>query len=167
MMQPYATTVVGFTSQQFIVVFMAATVFSIIGAFMFGYIAKHIGSLKALHYVGLVLMIALILASLPLPKEVFYICAVLFGVAMGSIWVISRTLIIELAPEEHVGQFFGLFSMSGKLSAVIGPFIYGTITLLLKDYGPLASRVAILSLFVMALFAYILHFKVIEAAKSQ
>lgn len=165
MMQPYATTVVGFTSQQFIVIFMAATVFSVIGAFVFGYIAKHIGSLKSLHYVGLVLMIALILASLPLPKEVFYICAVLFGIAMGSIWVISRTLIIELAPEEHVGQFFGLFSMSGKLSAVIGPFIYGTITLLLKDYGPLASRIAILSLFIMALFAYILHFKVIKAAR--
>lgn len=166
MMQPYATTVVGFTSEQFILIFMAATVFSIIGAFMFGYIAKHIGSLKALHYVGLVLMIALILASLPLPKESFYICAILFGIAMGSIWVISRTLIIELSPPEHVGQFFGLFSMSGKLSAVLGPFIYGTITLLLKDYGPLASRIAILSLFIMALLAYVLHFKVIKAVQE-
>lgn len=166
MMQPYATTVVGFTSSEFIKIFMIATVFSVIGAFVFGYIAKRIGSLKALHYMALVLMVALILASLSLPKEAFYICAILFGIAMGSIWVISRTLIIELSPDEHEGQFFGLFSMSGKLSAVFGPFIYGTITLLLKDFGPLASRIAILSLFVMALGAYILHYKVIHLSKQ-
>ncbi|MCE4956540.1 MFS transporter [Macrococcoides caseolyticum] len=166
MMQPYATTVVGFTSKEFIKIFMIATIFSVVGAFIFGYIAKHIGSLKALHYVALVLMIALVLASLPLPKQAFYICAILFGIAMGSIWVISRTLIIELSPEAHEGQFFGLFSMSGKLSAVFGPFIYGTITLLLKDFGPFASRVAILSLFVMAFVAFILHYKVISLSKS-
>ncbi|MCU7556934.1 MFS transporter [Macrococcus capreoli] len=166
MMQPYATTVVGFTSTEFIKIFMIATVFSVIGAFIFGYIAKHIGSLKALHYVALVLMVALIIASIPLPKAAFYICAILFGIAMGSIWVISRTLIIELSPAEHEGQFFGLFSMSGKLSAVFGPFIYGTITLLLKEYGPLASRIAILSLFIMALGAYLLHFKVIRLSEN-
>ncbi|WP_414050732.1 MFS transporter [Macrococcus animalis] len=167
MMQPYATTVVGFTSSEFIKIFMIATVFSVIGAFVFGYIAKKIGSLKALHYVALVLMIALVIASIPLPKEAFYICAILFGIAMGSIWVISRTLIIELSPEEHEGQFFGLFSMSGKLSAVFGPFVYGTITLLLKEYGPLASRIAILSLFVMALGAFVLHIKVIRLSKNR
>lgn len=165
MMQPYATTVIGFSSSAFIGIFMIATVFSIIGAFIFGYIAKHIGSAKALQWVALVLMIALILASLPLPKEWFYLCAILFGIAMGSIWVISRTLIIELSPAEHEGQFFGLFSMSGKLSAVFGPFMYGTITWLLSDYGPLASRIAILSLFVMALGAFLLHFRVIKLLK--
>lgn len=162
MMQPYAVTVVGFSSSAFIGVFMIATVFSVIGAFIFGYIAKHIGSARALQWVALVLMVALVLASLPLAKEWFYLCAILFGVAMGSIWVISRTFIIELSPAEHEGQFFGLFSMSGKLSAVIGPFIYGTITWLLSDYGPVASRVAILSLFIMALGAFFLHFKVIK-----
>lgn len=162
MMQPYATTVVGFSNSQFISIFLIATVFSVIGAFIFGYIAKHIGSARALQWVALVLMIALVLASLPLAKEWFYVCAILFGVAMGSIWVISRTLIIELSPAEHEGQFFGLFSMSGKLAAVIGPFIYGSITWLLSDYGATASRVAILSLFIMALGAFILHFKVIR-----
>lgn len=167
MMQPYATTVVGFTSSEFIKIFMIATVFSVIGAFIFGYIAKSIGSLKALHYVALVLMVALIIASLPLPKTTFYICAILFGIAMGSIWVISRTLIIELSPPGKEGQFFGLFSMSGKLSAVFGPFIYGTITLILKDFGPLASRIAILSLFVMAFGAYILHYKVIRLSSNR
>ncbi|TDM12733.1 MFS transporter [Macrococcus lamae] len=166
MMQPYATTVVGFSSSAFIGIFMMATVFSIIGAFMFGYISKKIGSVKALQWVALILMIALIVASLPLAKEWFYLCAILFGIAMGSIWVISRTLIIELSPEGHEGQFFGLFSMSGRLSAVLGPFIYGTITWALSDYGPLASRVAILSLFVMALVAFILHFKVIKAVEK-
>lgn len=162
MMQPYATTVVGFSSSAFIGIFMIATVFSVLGAFIFGYITKRIGSVKALQWVAIILMVALIIARLPLAKEWFYVCAILFGIAMGSIWVISRTLIIELSPEGHEGQFFGLFSMSGRLSAVLGPFIYGTITWVFSDYGPLASRMAILSLFVMALIAFILHFRVIK-----
>ncbi|UTH13910.1 MFS transporter [Macrococcus equipercicus] len=166
MMQPYATTVVGFSNSAFIGIFMMATVFSIIGAFVFGYISKRIGSVKALQWVALILMLALVLASLPLAKEWFYLCAILFGIAMGSIWVISRTLIIELSPEGHEGQFFGLFSMSGRLSAVMGPFIYGTITWVFSDYGPLASRLAILSLFVMALFSFFMHFRVIKETRN-
>lgn len=166
MMQPYATTVVGFSSQAFIGIFMIATVFSVIGAFVFGYIAERVSSVVAMLYVAFILMTALILASLPLPQWTFYICAILFGIAMGSIWVISRTLIIELAPEGKEGQFFGLFSMSGKLSAVIGPFIYGTITWVLSDYGSLASRIAILSLLVMAIFAVVVHMKVLKEVKQ-
>ena len=165
MMQPYATTVIGFTTDEFIGVFLIATVFSVIGAFSFGLIAQKITSIYALVIVMFILMIALIIASIPLPKEVFYLCAILFGIAMGSIWVISRTLIIELAPGEHVGQFFGLFSMSGKLSAVVGPFLYGTITWVFSEQGAVASRYAILSLLVMSIIAMILHFVLIRTTQ--
>jgi UMF1 family MFS transporter len=75
-------------------------------------------------------------------------------------WVTSRTLIIELTPEHKRGQFFGLFAFSGKVSSIIGPVIYGTITYQLQDYGPLASRIALSTLIVMTIIGLVIHLRV-------
>jgi len=71
--------------------------------------------------------------------------------------VTSRTFIIQLSPPEKTGQFFGLFAFSGKVSSIVGPALYGTITLMLKDYGTLASRVALGSLLVLTIIGLIVH----------
>lgn len=160
MMQPYATTVVGFEASAFLVVFMVATLFSIVGALVFGFINQKYGSKPTFSIIGLILATAIIIAALPLPMWTFWIAASLFGVAMGSVWVVSRTIIIELSPEGKEGQFFGLFAFSAKMSAIAGPFIYGTITLLLSDLGTVASRIAITSLLLMVIIGLYFHSKV-------
>lgn len=160
MMQPYATTVVGFSSSQFIVIFLVATVFSIIGAIIFGFVNKNIGSKRTFFIISVLLAVAVTIAALPLPMWTFWLAACLFGIAMGSTWVVSRTLIIELSPEGKEGQFFGLFAFSAKVSAIVGPFIYGTITLVLADFGTIASRIAITSLLVMIIIGILFLIRV-------
>jgi len=162
MMQPYATTVVGFEPAAFLVIFMVATAFSIIGAIVFSFINRRIGSKKTFLSIAVLLAVAILIAAVPLPMWTFWIAACLFGIAMGSTWVVSRTMIIELAPPGREGQFFGLFAFSAKMSAIMGPFIYGSITLLLADYGTIASRMAITSLMVMILIGIFFHMKVRE-----
>ncbi|KKK33767.1 MFS transporter [Salinicoccus sediminis] len=162
MMQPYATTVVGFEPGAFLVIFMVATAFSIIGAIVFSFINRRIGSKKTFLSIAVLLAAAILIAAVPLPMWTFWIAACLFGIAMGSTWVVSRTMIIELAPPGREGQFFGLFAFSAKMSAIMGPFIYGSITLLLADYGTIASRMAITSLMVMILIGIFFHMKVRE-----
>lgn len=164
MMQPYATTVVGFSSSQFIVIFLVATVFSVIGAIVFGFINKNIGSKRTFFIISVLLGVAVLIAALPLPMWTFWLAACLFGIAMGSTWVVSRTLIIELSPEGKEGQFFGLFAFSAKVSAIVGPFIYGTITLLLADFGTVASRIAITSLLLMIIVGIIFLTRVPDGA---
>lgn len=163
MMQPYATTVVGFESGAFLIIFMIATAFSIIGAIVFSFINRKIGSKKTFLSIATLLAVAVVIAAVPLPMWTFWIAACLFGIAMGSTWVVSRTMIIELAPPGREGQFFGLFAFSAKMSAIMGPFIYGSITLLLADFGTVASRVAITSLVVMILIGIFFHMKVDES----
>jgi UMF1 family MFS transporter len=64
--------------------------------------------------------------------------------------VTDRLLLIRLAPPERVGEMFGLFGLVGKLSAVVGPLMYGGIVLILQpQLGTLAYQVAILSLLVL------------------
>ncbi|MGV2912062.1 MFS transporter, partial [Bacillus safensis] len=76
----------------------------------------------------------------------------------------SRILIIELTPKEKRGQFFGLFAFSGKVSSIIGPIIYGSVTLLFAEHGNLASRLALGSLLILAAIGLVIHQFVREKA---
>src|SRR5699024_3361626 len=162
MMQPYATTIVGFEPGAVLVIFLVATAFSIIGAIDFSFINRRIGSKKTFLSIAILLAAAILIAAVPLPMWTFWIAACLFGIAMGSTWVVSRTMIIELATAGREGQFFGLFAFSAKLSVIMGPFIYGSITLLLADYGAIASRMAITSLMIMIMIGIFFHMIVKE-----
>lgn len=160
MMAVYATTIVGFTSGQFIVLYLVSTVSTIIGSFVFGYITKAIGAKRAITVVALLMIVALTFAVFATEQWMFWLAGSMFGVSLGSMWVTSRTYIIELSPEEKRGQFFGLFAFSGKVSSIIGPAVYGTVTLWMKDYGTLASRVALSTLIVMTIIGLLVHLKV-------
>ena len=156
-MSVYAVTVVGFSSGQFIILYLVSTVTAIIGSFCFGQLANKIGAHRSFSYVALIMVIALTIGALAAAQWMFWIAGSLFGIALGSIWVTSRILIVDLSPADKRGQFFGLFAFSGKVSSIIGPMIYGSITLMLKDFGDLASRVALTSLIVLTIIGLLVH----------
>ncbi|MBK5459633.1 MULTISPECIES: MFS transporter [unclassified Peribacillus] len=167
MMAVYAKTVVGFSSGGFILLYLVSTVSSIIGSFLFGYITQAKGPRLAVTYVGILLLVALFVAVFAQTPLWFWIAGSMFGIALGSMWVTSRTFIIELTPVEKRGQFFGLFAFSGKVSSIIGPLMYGTITLIFHDLGTLASRMALGSLIIMTVIGlcFLLKMKNLEGVK--
>ncbi|WP_100330036.1 MFS transporter [Bacillus xiapuensis] len=157
MMAVYAKAIVGFSSGEFILLYLISTIASIIGSFIFGYVTKTVGAKKAVMLVGQLLIFALFIGTFAINSAMFWVTGSLFGVALGAVWVTSRTLIIELTPEHKRGQFFGLFAFSGKVSAIVGPLVYGTITLLLADYGDIASRAALGSLMILVACGLLIH----------
>lgn len=113
MMAVYATTIVGFTSGQFIVLYLVSTVSTIIGSFTFGYITKAIGAKRAITVVALLMIVSLTFAVFATEQWMFWLAGSMFGVSLGSMWVTSRTYIIELSPEDKRGQFFWLICIFG------------------------------------------------------
>ena len=59
----------------------------------------------------------------------FYILAGIIGLFQGGIQAISRSLFARLVPKGKEGEFFGFYNMLGKFSAVVGPVLLGTVTL--------------------------------------
>ncbi|UJF33587.1 MFS transporter [Paenibacillus hexagrammi] len=159
-MAVYANTVMGFTTGQFILLYLVSTVSSVVGSFLFGYCARAFGSKRAVAAVAFILLAAIAIASLATSQSLFWIAGSLYGVSMGAMWVTSRTLIVELTPENKRGQFFGLFAFSGKVSSIVGPALYGSITWALAESGNHASRVALGSLMLLVLAGLIVHFRV-------
>ncbi|QXJ38664.1 Vacuole effluxer Atg22 like protein [Parageobacillus caldoxylosilyticus] len=166
-MSVYAKAIAGFTAGEFILLYLVSTVSSIIGSFLFGYITRSKGAKKAVLYVGILMCIALAIGALAFSKLSFWIAGSLFGVSLGAMWVTSRTYIVELSPQDKQGQFFGLFAFSGKVSAIIGPAIYGSITLVFHSYGNIANRLAMGALLVMVLLGIFFLRKVKPQAPAE
>ena len=63
------------------------------------------------------------------PAEKAYLAlGCLIGIAGGPLQAASRTLLIRLAPQERIAQFFGLFALTGKVTSFIGPLLIGVVT---------------------------------------
>jgi len=52
------------------------------------------------------------------------------GILLGGVWAVSRPLLMQLAPPEKLGEFFGLFSLSGRAAAIGGPLVWGGVVYL-------------------------------------
>ena len=84
------------------------------------------------------------------------------GLLGGTFWaspqIADRVLLTKLAPDGQVGEFFGLFQMSGRLSAALGPALWWLTTTTLLSLGAMRFRVAMsmLAIFLVAGFALLL-----------
>ena len=63
-----------------------------------------------------------------LPEQLYVLFGAIIGVAAGPLQASSRTLLARLAPRDRIGQFYGLFALSGKLTSFLGPFAVATVT---------------------------------------
>ena len=58
----------------------------------------------------------------------FWIAGAFLGIFVGPAQAASRSLMARIAPVEMRAEMFGLYALSGKASAFLGPFVLGTVT---------------------------------------
>ncbi|MDQ6692943.1 MAG: MFS transporter, partial [Chloroflexota bacterium] len=129
-------------------------------SFLFGFVTDWITAKWSI-VLSLVMWIGVFIAAMfTTDKFLFqFVIAPLAGVALGSTWTAARTMMVELSPHDKLGEFLGVYNLTGKFSAVLGPLLWGT-TLLLLDparYGQFAYQVAIGTLLLMVLVGLGLH----------
>ena len=61
-------------------------------------------------------------------ERAYLVLGCLIGAAGGPLQAASRTLLIRLAPQDRIAQYFGLFALTGKVTSFIGPLLIGVIT---------------------------------------
>ena len=120
-----------------------STIFAGVGSLGFGYVSDRVGPKKALVGVLVVWLVAIVLAAVAVAPWMLVIAGPLVGAALGGTWTVSRVMLIALSPAEKLGEFFGIYSLAGKLSAVAGPTITAGILTALEGYGTLNYRIAI------------------------
>jgi MFS transporter, UMF1 family len=61
-------------------------------------------------------------------ERVYVLLGLLIGLVAGPVQAASRSLLIKLAPKEDIGQYFGLFALSGKVTSFVGPILVAVVT---------------------------------------
>jgi UMF1 family MFS transporter len=142
-------------------VLMAAISFAVVGGLIWGVLVDRIGPKRTLNLVLALWTATFVLAAsvgaFHLSMIFLYIVACMAGVALGGTWAADRPYMLRLTPPERVGEFYGLYGMVGRFSAIFGPLIWSTTMFLAVERSglePLTGQaIAILSLLVMILIS--------------
>ena len=63
-----------------------------------------------------------------LSEQLFLVFGIMIGIFSGPAQAASRTMISRLAPVEKIGEFYGLYALSGKATAFVAPFAVAAVT---------------------------------------
>ena len=99
-----------------------------LGALAFAWFDDRWGS-KRVIYISLVALIMLSTAILIVEDvTLFWIFGLSLGIFVGPAHSASRSLMARIAPEDIRTEMFGLYALSGKATAFLGPLAVGFLT---------------------------------------
>lgn len=124
-------------------------IFAVLGALATGRIADNYGNKRILFLVCLNLILTLSIISFSSSPSILYLLAALLGIGWGGFYTLTRALLVKLSPPSKLGEYFGFFATFQRFASIIGPLMWGGVTLFLKDYGVVKYRFAGLSLILM------------------
>jgi UMF1 family MFS transporter len=124
----YAEQAMGFTTRQTLMLILVVNLTAAVGAFAFGHVQDRIGHLRALAVTLLGWVVTIVLAWAAQGPALFWIAANLVGLCLGSSQSAGRALIGYLSPEPKRAEFFGLWGLAVKFSAILGPLTYGLVS---------------------------------------
>ena len=125
-----ATQTFCFDQTDTIVLFLIVQFSALIGAFSLAKPTDRWGPKKVLNAVLVVWIMVSIAAFFVQDSNVFYTMAVVAGLGLGSVQAASRSFMASLIPDGKEAEMFGFYALCGKSSSVLGPTLFGYITVL-------------------------------------
>ncbi|MBI4191635.1 MAG: MFS transporter [Betaproteobacteria bacterium] len=124
----YAEQAMGFTTRQTLMLILVVNLTAAAGAFAFGHVQDRIGHRAALALTLAGWIVTILLAWAAQGPVLFWFAANLVGLCLGSSQSAGRALVGYLSPEARRAEFFGLWGLAVKLSAILGPLTYGLVS---------------------------------------
>lgn len=124
----YAAGTFGMTINEVVVFGIVLNIAAGCGAFLFGHLDDAIGGKKTILLTLTGLVLATLAAALAQSRFWFWLAGIAIGLFVGPNQSASRSLMARLTPPEKLAQFYGFFTLSGKLTAFLGPLLLGAAT---------------------------------------
>ncbi|MBI3805285.1 MAG: MFS transporter [Nitrospirae bacterium] len=123
----FARQVLQFTPSELVTYFIITQVSAAAGAFLFAPLTDRLGPKRTISITLVGWILVVIWAYQVETRLGFYGVGLSAGSILGATQSASRTLLARFAPLQKSAEFFGFFSLTGKISASIGPLFYGEI----------------------------------------
>ena len=145
-------------------IMMVAITFAVLGGFTWGWIVDRIGPKRTLNAVLIMWMCTFAAAAamglLHAPLPLFYVVASAAGIALGGVWAADRPLMLRLTPPDRIGEFYGLYGMVGRFSAITGPVIWAIVAKLTVENGLMSPErgqgIGVIVLSVLVVISYLI-----------
>lgn len=138
----FAATTLGFRPQELIFLYLTVQATALLGSFA---LAKPIDlwGPKKVIMLSLVLWTAVsVSAFFVVSKNHFWVIASCAGLGLGTVQAASRALFTQFVPAGKEAEYFGVYSLAGKSSAIIGPIIFGYVSTTFGNQRPAILSVA-------------------------
>ena len=135
----FLSVVVGLAEDQIQTYLIITPISAVIGSFLIGKVAQYWSLKRLLNLVVIGWVAVLVLFVFAESMAVIWVLGSLAGVLLGGLWTTTRPLLAELVPRDELGRFFGLFSLSGKAAAMIGPLVWTTVVYLFNPARPIGQ----------------------------
>ena len=112
-------------------------------SFLFGTLAKKIGTKRSILLALGVYTLISIGGYFMCTAIHFYVLAFLVGTVQGGSQALSRSLYGAMVPQHKTAEFFGFFSTSSKFAGIAGPLLFGVVSQIAGQ-----SRLSIVSLII-------------------
>lgn len=136
----FAVGTLGFDTQSLVLLYILVQVSALVGSFVF---AKPIDKWSAKGVIVLSLCIWIVVCVwgyFVSSKAEFFALALTAGMVLGSVQSASRAMFAYFIPQGREGEYFGLYSLVGKSSAILGPMLFGFVSVATSS-----QRLAVLS----------------------
>ena len=120
-----------------------------IGAAAFAWFDDWIGARRVIAIALVALTLTATAILFVQSKDVFWGLGLLLGTFFGPVQSASRSLMARLAPEGMQSQMFGLYSLTGKATAFVGPALFSLVVVLTESHR--AGMATILPFFLIGL----------------
>ncbi len=152
-------------------ILLGAITFAVIGGFAWGAAVDRIGPKRTLDMVlglwVLVFIAAAAIGLLGLPLPIFYGVAAAAGIALGGTWAADRPYMQRISPPAKLGEFYGLYGMVGRFSAITGPLIWAGVLATSRGRLPteIGQAIGVLILMSLVIVGYVILRPVSDARR--
>jgi len=136
----FAATTLHFGPRELISVFLTVQFTALAGAFIFAKPTDVWGPKKVVVLSLYLWIMVSVSAFFVTTKSLFFIIASAAGLGLGTVQAATRAFYARFIPAGQESEYFGVYSLMGKTSAIAGPILFGYIS---STFG--SQRPAVLS----------------------
>ncbi|MEW6108755.1 MAG: MFS transporter [Nitrospirota bacterium] len=139
----FAAITLGFSPKELIGLYMVVQITALAGAFIMAMPIDFWGPKKVVT-VSLFLWSSVAVASFFIyEKNHFWMLASFAGLGLGTVQAASRAFFAQFIPPEHESEYFGVYSLVGKSSAIAGPLLFGFVSSFFGSQRPAILAVSV------------------------
>ena len=140
----FAATTLHFGPRELILVFLTVQFTALAGAFMFAKPTDVWGPKRVVVLSLYLWTMVSVAAFFVTSKILFFVIASAAGLGLGTVQAATRAFYARFIPEGRESEYFGVYSLMGKTSAIAGPILFGYIS---STFGSQRPAVLFVSVF--------------------